>query len=143
MVQRVDPMPAEMDSTEPMHYGKGKVMPSISGRVPHGAKEISFFFVVHPDPTSTEQPTLEMEVLKSNESIAQVPLHLAKTSGPGSIPYLASIQSTSLPAAIMRSSRSSPKVEKPPNVLSRSESKDPSWPQRPRPAAPPRGPATE
>jgi Arc/MetJ family transcription regulator len=39
-----------------------------------------------------------MEVLKSHEAIAQVPLHLAKTTGPGSIPYLASIQSTSLPS---------------------------------------------
>jgi len=98
MVQRLDPMPAEMESTEPMQYGKGKVVPSISGRVPHGAKQISFFFMVHPDPNSTEQPTLEMEVLKSHEAIAQVPLHLAKTTGPGSIPYLASIQSTSLPS---------------------------------------------
>lgn len=96
MVARMDPLPSELDSTEPMQYGKGKVVPSISGRVPHGAKQISFFFVVHPDPTSTEQPTLEMEVLKSHESIAQMPLHLMKTSGPGSIPYLASIQSTSL-----------------------------------------------
>ena len=98
MVQRLDPMPAEMESTEPMQYGKGKVIPSISGRVPHGAKQISFFFMVHPDPSSTEQPTLEMEVLKSHEAIAQVPLHLGKTNGPGSIPYLASIQSTSLPS---------------------------------------------
>ncbi len=98
MVRRLDPMPAEMESTEPMQYGKGKVVPSISGRVPHGAKQISFFFMVHPDPGSTEQPTLEMEVLKSHEAIAQVPLHLAKTTGPASIPYLASIQSTSLPS---------------------------------------------
>jgi VWFA-related protein len=98
MVERLDPMPAEMESTEPMQYGKGKVVPSISGRVPHGAKQISFFFMVHPDANSTEQPTLEMEVLKSHEAIAQVPLHLAKTTGPGSIPYLASIQSTALPS---------------------------------------------
>jgi len=98
MVERLDPMPAEMESTEPMQYGKGKVVPSISGRVPHGAKQISFFFMVHPDANSTEQPTLEMEVLKSHEAIAQVPLHLAKMTGPGSIPYLASIQSTALPS---------------------------------------------
>ena len=85
--RRLDPMPAEMESTEPMQYGKGKVVPSISGRVPHGAKQISFFFMVHPDPGSTEQPrALEMEVLKSHEAIAQVPLHLAKTTGPASSP---------------------------------------------------------
>ena len=98
LVQRVVPIPAEVDAVEPLRYGSGKVIPSISGRVPHGAKEISFFFVVHPDPKSTEQPTLEMEVLKSNESIAQVPLHLLKASAPGAIPYLASIQAASLPA---------------------------------------------
>ena len=98
LVQRVIPIPAEVDSVEPLRYGSGKVIPSISGRVSHGVKEISFFFVVHPDPKSTDQPTLEMEVLKSNESIAQVPLHLLKASGGGAIPYLASIQAASLPA---------------------------------------------
>ncbi len=98
LVQRVVPMPQEMNSEEPLRYGSGKVIPSISGRVPHEAKEISFFFVVHPDPESAELPTLEMEVLKSNEAIAQVPLHLLKTTGPGSIPYLASIQAASLSA---------------------------------------------
>ncbi len=98
MVQRVVPLPPEVDAVEPLRYGSGKVIPSISGRVPHGVKEISFFFVVHPDPNSAEQPTLEMEVLKSNESIAQVPLHLMKANGPGAIPYLASIQAASLPA---------------------------------------------
>ena len=96
VVQRVEPLPAEMDSTEPLRYGTGKVVPSLSGQVPHGAKNISFFFVVHPDPSSAEQPRLEMEVLKSNEQIAQVPLRLRKTTGPVSIPYLASIQSASL-----------------------------------------------
>jgi hypothetical protein len=38
-----------------------------------------------------------MEVLKSGEPITQVPLTLRKTTGPGAIPYLASIQSAGLP----------------------------------------------
>jgi hypothetical protein len=54
--------------------------------------------MVHPDSSSTEQPTLEMDVLRGHEDIAQVPLHLTKLNGTGSIPYLASIQSTSLPS---------------------------------------------
>jgi hypothetical protein len=37
-----------------------------------------------------------MEVLKNNEQIAQLPLQLRKTTGPAPIPYLTSIQSTSL-----------------------------------------------
>jgi len=96
MVQRIEPSPAEIDSTEPMRYGTGKVVPSVSGNVPHGVKNISFFFVIHPDPDSAEQPRLEMEVLKSNEQIALLPMQLRKTAGPVSIPYLASIQSASL-----------------------------------------------
>jgi len=96
MVQHMEPLPAEMDSTEPLHYGGSKVVPNLSGQMPHGARNISFFFLVHPDPNSAEQPRLEMEVLKSNEQIAELPLQLRKTAGAASIPYLASIQSTSL-----------------------------------------------
>lgn len=98
MVQRLIPSPEDVDSDEPMRYGNGKVIPDLSGRVAHGKKEISLFFLVHPDPASTEPPTLEMEVLKSGEAIAQVPLQLRKTNGPATIPYLASIQSASLPS---------------------------------------------
>ncbi len=96
IVQHLEPLPAEMDSTEPLRYGSNKVIPNLSGQMPHGAKNVSFFFMVHPDPSSTQQPRLEMEVLKNNEQIAQLPLPLRKTSGAAVIPYLASIQSGSL-----------------------------------------------
>ncbi len=97
LVRRVDPVPEEADPDEPMRYGKGKVVPSAFEQVMQGTKELSFFFMVHPDATSSEQPRLEMEVLKSGEPITQVPLTLRKTTGPGAIPYLASIQSAGLP----------------------------------------------
>ena len=96
IVQRMEPLPSDANSTEPLHYGSSKVVPSLSGQVPHGTRNISFFFMVHPDPSSTEQPRLEMEVLKNNEPIAQIPLQLRKTTGAATIPYLASIQSSSL-----------------------------------------------
>lgn len=133
MVQRLEPMPGEMESAEPMQYGKGKVVPSISGHVPQGAKQISFFFMVHPDPSSTEQPTLEMEVLKSHEAIAQVPLHLAKINGPGSIPYLASIQSASLPSGDYEVIERLTQGGKRPNGAWGSESMDLTRRPRPRP----------
>ena len=98
MVQRTDVLSTESDSTEPLRYGNSKIVPSISGLVPHGAKEISFFFIVHPDPLSADPPMLEMQVLKSHESIAQVPLHLQNTDGSAPVPYLASIQAGSLPS---------------------------------------------
>jgi hypothetical protein len=98
MVQRVDPFPEEADPAEPLRYGSGKVVPGLSSRVAHGTKDLSFFFMVHPDPDSAEPPRLEMEVLRSNEFIAQVPLQLRNTSGPATIPYMASIQTGSLPS---------------------------------------------
>lgn len=97
MVRRIDPVPQEADPSEPMRYGNGKVVAGLSGAVPKGTKELSFFFVVHPDPVSSEGPRLEMEVLRSGEPIAQVPLSVRKTTGPVSIPYLTSIQTATLP----------------------------------------------
>ena len=98
LVQRMDPLPSELYEGEPLRYGSERVVPSLSSRVAHGAKDISFFFVVHPDPKSSEPARLEMEVLKNNETIAQVPLQLRKTDEGASVPYLASIQSGALPS---------------------------------------------
>ncbi|MGA7753053.1 MAG: VWA domain-containing protein [Candidatus Sulfotelmatobacter sp.] len=97
LAQSIDPVPEEADPDEPMRYGNGKVVPNVSDHVTKGMKELSFFFVVHPDSDSPEQPRLEMEVLKSREPIAQVPLKLPKTSGAVTVPYLATIQAGGLP----------------------------------------------
>ena len=98
LVQRIDPVPAEADPTEPLRYGNGKIVPTVLDTIEKGKKELSFFFVVHPDAASTEQPRLEMEILKSGEPITRVPLALRQTSGPAALPYLASIQSAALPS---------------------------------------------
>jgi len=98
IVQRIDPVPLEADPSEPMRYGNGKIVPAAASQIVKGTKEISLFFVVHPDPGSTEAPKLEMEVQKSGESIARVPLTVSSTTGPVSIPYLTSIQSGRLPS---------------------------------------------
>ena len=98
LVRNMLPFPSEADSDEPLQYGSSKVVPSLSGSVTHESKDVSFFFFVHPDANASESPTLEMEVRKNGESIAQVPLPLRKTSGPAAIPYMASIQSASLSA---------------------------------------------
>ncbi|MFI5070265.1 MAG: hypothetical protein ACHP8A_05185, partial [Terriglobales bacterium] len=51
-----------------------------------------------PDAQSSEQPRLAMEVIRNGEPIANMPLPLRKASGPGAVPYLASIQAGFLPA---------------------------------------------
>jgi VWFA-related protein len=98
LVQRMIPTPPDVDSEEPLRYGSGKVIPDLSGRVAHGTKQISFFFLVHPDADAKEPPTLEMEILKGGETVTQVPLTLRTTNGPVSVPYMASIQSGTLPS---------------------------------------------
>lgn len=98
LVRRTDPMSAETDLLEPMRYENGRVVPSLSGQIPRDAKNVPIFFIVHPDPNSTEQPRLEMKVSRNGEPVGSVPLQLHKSSGHGAIPYLASIQAKSLAA---------------------------------------------
>jgi VWFA-related protein len=98
LVRKTDPIGAESDLLEPLRYENGRVVPSLSGRVPRDAKSIPLFFIVHPDPHGSEQPRLELEVFRNGEPVGSVPLQLRKSSGHGAIPYMASMQAKSLPA---------------------------------------------
>jgi VWFA-related protein len=92
LVRKTDPLGADADLLEPMRYENGRVVPSLSGRVPPDAKSIPLFFIVHPDPAASDQPRLEMQVFRDGESVGTVPLQLRKSSGHGPVPYMASIQ---------------------------------------------------
>jgi VWFA-related protein len=98
LVRRTDPISADTDLLEPLRYENGRVVPNLSGRVSPEAKSVSLFFMVHPDAQASDQPTLEMEVLRNGQSVGRVPLQLRKSSGVGPIPYLASIRAGSLAA---------------------------------------------
>jgi VWFA-related protein len=98
LVRKTDHIGAESDLLEPLRYENGRVVPSLSGRVPRDAKSIPLFFIVHPAPQGLEQPRLEMEVFRNGEPVGSVPLQLGKSSGHGAIPYMASMQAKSLPA---------------------------------------------
>jgi VWFA-related protein len=98
LVRRTDPISAETDLLEPLRYENGRVVPDLSGRVPPEAKNVSLFFMVHSDPQASEEPRLEMEVLRNGESVGHMPLQLRKSSGQAAIPYMASIRASSLAA---------------------------------------------
>jgi VWFA-related protein len=98
LVRRTDPISAETDLLEPLRYENGRVVPDLSGRVPPDAKNVSLFFMVHSDPKASEQPRLEMEVLRNGESVGHMPLQLRKSSGQAAVPYMASIRASSLAA---------------------------------------------
>jgi VWFA-related protein len=98
LVRRTDPFTWEADPLEPLRYQNGKVVPNLSGALAPESKEVSFFLMIHPDPAALEAARLEMEVSRNGEVLARMPLPLRATSGQGAVPYLASIQSKSLPA---------------------------------------------
>jgi VWFA-related protein len=96
IVRRTEPISAETDLVEPLRYQNIKVIPNLSGEIAPQTKDISFFFMVHPDTHAAEYARLEMEILRNGESIGRVPLQLRKTSGQGAVPYLASLRANSL-----------------------------------------------
>jgi hypothetical protein len=97
LVRRTQPLPAEGDPTEPLRYENGLVIPNLSGRVPRDAKDVSLFFLVHPDSRSSEKPKLEIELRKSGKSLGRVALQMRPSIEGEPVAYMASIHSASLP----------------------------------------------
>ncbi len=97
LVRRIDPYPYELDPLEPLRYEHGRVVPSLSASVPPGTKDLSFFFLVHPESTGSSPAILEMEVLRNGELLGQMPLQLPKNLH-DAFPYVASLKTASLSA---------------------------------------------
>lgn len=92
LVLRTDPLADGSDPDEPLLYGKTRVVPDLGGDFSNNEKEISLYFVMHPDARSTEKPNLELEVIRGGESIKRTPLELQANSGSGAIPYMTSLK---------------------------------------------------
>jgi hypothetical protein len=92
LVRRIDPFRADSDPQEPLRYGAAKVVPSLSGEVAKGAKDISIFFIIHPN-SAAASVKLEMEVRKNGESLGKMPLPVRSDAHGGTaVPYLGTIQ---------------------------------------------------
>lgn len=100
LVRRLDTYRSEADPDEPLRYGNGRVTANLSGRVPRDEKNVSMFFILHPDPKSAEQPTLEMTVLRDGSPVGKTALPLSQGTATGAVPYLATIQTSSLPPGL-------------------------------------------
>ena len=97
VVKRVETINEESDDPlEPMRYEKGKITPNLAGVVPPGAKNVSLFFILHPDPKSNEAPTLEIEASRGGRSGRRMPLPLKLSAGESSVPYMASFKGSTL-----------------------------------------------
>jgi VWFA-related protein len=84
------------DPLEPMRYEKGKITPNLAGVVPPGTKDVSLFFILHPDPRSKEPATLEMEASRNGHAGRRTPLPLTLNDAKETVPYLATFKGASL-----------------------------------------------
>ena len=96
LVRRFDPLSDETDAFEPLTYKHGKVVPDLSGQVEPGAKDISLFFLVHPDAGISAPAMLEMQVMRNGGLVGEVPLQMPSSSNGEAIPYLAAMRTSSL-----------------------------------------------
>ncbi|HMG86174.1 MAG TPA: VWA domain-containing protein [Terracidiphilus sp.] len=97
LVKRVDNINDDNDDPlEPMRYEKGKITPNLVGVVPAGAKNVSLFFILHPDPKLSGPTTLEMEASHNGHPGRRVPLQLKLDPSAQTVPYLASFKGAAL-----------------------------------------------
>ncbi|HEY2860129.1 MAG TPA: VWA domain-containing protein [Terracidiphilus sp.] len=98
LVRGMEPHFAQQeDALEPMRYEHQKVVPNLAGLVTSNAKNAQIFFILHPDPASSDALTLQMQLTRNGKS--EPPVSLLQTDGAHSaIPYLASVSSGRLAA---------------------------------------------
>jgi VWFA-related protein len=97
LVQRYEALPDTSVATEAFRYQNSRVVPSLNRTIDkQTAQSITTFFVIYPDPKSSEKPKLEMEISLRGETLGRLPMELPATTAPGPIPYVASIPTGSL-----------------------------------------------
>jgi VWFA-related protein len=96
LVRKVEGSHADQDDPlEPLRYEHQKVTPNLTGELSAHSREVSLFFILHPDPSSNEPMTLEMELIHDGNAGKRTPLlHADGVKAP--MPYLASIGSHAL-----------------------------------------------
>jgi VWFA-related protein len=87
----------EDDPLEPMRYEHKKVTPNLTGEVPTNDGKISLFFILHPDPESSDAMKLEMQLTHNGKAGKRVSL-MEEGGMKAGVPYLANVGSHGLPA---------------------------------------------
>ena len=84
------------DPLEPMRYEHQKVTPNLTGELTPNDKKVSLFFILHPDPESSDSMKLEMRLTHNGKPGKRVPL-MEEGGMKAGVPYLASVGSHGLP----------------------------------------------
>jgi hypothetical protein len=93
LIRRVDKAPAEPDAGDPFVVLNNRVIPTLSDRVLN--KAFSLYFVVYPDPASSEKTMATLEFYKDDVKLGEGPVELTASLAGGSIPYIANIPADS------------------------------------------------
>jgi VWFA-related protein len=89
LVQRVDPVQGHADAADPFQFATSKVVPDLSGTVNPTAQSY-VYFVIYPDPASTEKPQIEVQFLLNGEELAKQDSDLPAPDATGAIPMVVS-----------------------------------------------------
>ncbi len=95
IINRVEEMKEKTDS--PFLVGDQlMVYPNLGEPVRKSAKQMGFYFNVYTAKGAAEAPTLTLEVLQNNKSVARVPLKLSAPDAKGRIQYASALPLDSL-----------------------------------------------
>jgi len=98
LVARSEPLALGSDSSEVLKYGDARIVPELAHEVSKAQKQIFIFSILQTEAQSKDRPQLQLKLVRNGESMAQVPLPLKADQSTAALPYVASIQTSSLPA---------------------------------------------
>lgn len=87
LVRHTEPFRAEDDPADQLRYGDDTLTPNLSGQLAPGAKEVSVFFIAHPDRHATEAATLNLQVFSAGKPLGG-PMIAKLADGSDSSAYL-------------------------------------------------------
>jgi VWFA-related protein len=100
LVRGTAPFNAKTDPLEPLLHGNDKVMPNLSGQATRDAKDLSVFFVTHPDAHASEAAILNIQMLRDGEPVSHAPPTPQQAGGAGMATHLATFHINSLPDGV-------------------------------------------
>ncbi|HEU5351456.1 MAG TPA: VWA domain-containing protein [Terracidiphilus sp.] len=95
LVASLHPMDQDADPMDPMRYSRDKITANLSGQVPANDRDVSLFFMLHPDSSDASPAVLKMQVIHNGHAGKVTPLPMAADPH-GTFPYLASFKGTVL-----------------------------------------------
>ena len=111
LVRRIEPFHAETDPLEPLWHGNEKVTANLSGEAARDQKNASVFFITHPDPHSSEDATLNIQMMKDGRILEGMPAAFRQITRKEAASQLATFPISSLPDGSYEMKATSARVE--------------------------------